>query len=72
MWGLSRNGGGDGGGGVTNMWYKIVAELKSEVSGSVTVLIVLIVIIAVSVIHENNKNFAWYFYLSYNVSKHVL
>ena len=40
--------------------------------GIVIVLKVLIVIIAVLIIHANNKNSAGYFYLSYNVDKHVL
>ena len=35
-------------------------------------LIVLIIIIAVIIIHAKNKYSAWYFYLSYNVNKHVL
>ena len=35
-------------------------------------IIVLIVIIAVLNIHANKKISAWYFYLSYNVNKHVL
>ena len=38
----------------------------------VMVLIVLIVIITVLNIHANNKNSAWYFYLSDNVNRHVL
>ena len=37
-----------------------------------TVLIVLIVIITALSINANNKNTAWYFCLSYNVSKQVL
>ena len=40
--------------------------------GIVIVLIVLIVIIVVLIIHANNKYSVWYFYLSYNVNKHVL
>ena len=37
------------------------------------VLIVFIVITAVLIIHANNKNSAWYFYLSDNVvNEHVL
>ena len=39
--------------------------------GIVIVLIVLIVIIAVLIIHDNTKNSAWYFYLSYNVNKYM-
>ena len=54
------------------MCYRIVAYLKHDMIGIVIVLIILIVIIVVLIIHENNKNFAWYFYLSYNVKKHVL
>ena len=40
--------------------------------GIVIVLIVLIVMIAALIIHANNKHSAWYFYLPYNVHKHVL
>ena len=38
--------------------------------GILIVLIVLIVVIAVLIIHAS-KHSAWYFYLSYNVNKHV-
>ena len=40
--------------------------------GIVIVSIVLIVITAVSIIHENNKNSAVYFHLFYNVNEHIL
>ena len=40
--------------------------------GLALVLLVLIVIIAVLIILANYKNSAQYFYLSYNVYKHVL
>ena len=40
--------------------------------GIAILLKVLIIIIAVSIIHLNNKYSAWYFYLSYNVNKYVL
>ena len=39
--------------------------------GILIVVIVLIVVIAVLIIHAGNKYSAWYFYLSYNVNKHV-
>ena len=38
---------------VTNMWYKIIAQIKYEMIRIVIVLKVLIVIIAVSIIHAN-------------------
>ena len=40
--------------------------------GNAIVLIVLIVIIAVLIIHANDKHSARYFYLSHNVNKYVL
>ena len=46
--------------------------LKYEMIGIWIVFIVMIVKTAVLIIHANNKNSAWYFYLSYNVNKHVL
>ena len=46
--------------------------LKYEMIGILIVFIVMIVITAVSIIHANNKNSAWYFYLSSNINKHVL
>ena len=38
----------------------------------IVLLTVLIVKMAVLTIDANNKNTAWYFYLSYNVDKYVL
>ena len=40
--------------------------------GIVIVLIELLVITSVLIIHESNKYFTWYFYRSFNVTKHVL
>ena len=39
--------------------------------GIVIVFVVQIVVIAVLIIHANNKHSALYIYLSYNVNKHV-
>ena len=39
--------------------------------GIVIILIVLIIIIGVLIIHANNKYSAWYFYVTYKVSKHM-
>ena len=39
--------------------------------GTVIVLIVLIVTVALLIIPANNKHSARYFYLSYNVNKHM-
>ena len=56
---------------LTIVCYKIIAQIKYEMICIVILLIVLMVIIAVWIIHANNKNSAWYFYLSDNVNKHV-
>ena len=49
----------------TNLCYKKIAYIKYEMIDIVVVLIVLIVKIAVSLIHANIKNSAWYCYLYY-------
>ena len=54
----------------SNMCYKITPKIKHEMIGIVLVLIELIVIIAVLIIHVNNTYSAWYFYPSYNITKH--
>ena len=40
---------------LTNMYFKIIAQIKYQMIGIVIILIVLIVIIAVLIIHVNNK-----------------
>ena len=42
----------------TNMYYKIIAYVKYEMTGNAVILIVLIVITAVLIIHANNKIFS--------------
>ena len=54
------------------MCYKIIPKIKYGMIDIVIVLTVLIIIIAILIIHANNKHSAWYFYLPYNVHKHVL
>ena len=53
-----------------NMCYKITPKIKYEMIGIVLGLIELIVIIAVLIIHANNTYSGWYFYPSYNITKH--
>ena len=43
---------------LANMYYKIIAEVRYELTGIVINLVVLIAIIAVSIIHANNKHSA--------------
>ena len=40
------------------MYYKIIAEIRYELTGIVINLVVLIAIITVSIIHANNKHSA--------------
>ena len=42
----------------TNMYYKIIAYVKYEMTGNAVILIVLILITAVLIIHANNKIFS--------------
>ena len=42
----------------TNMYYKIIAYVKYEMTGNAVILIVLIVITVVLIIHANNKIFS--------------